>query len=159
MNRYVLLVLVTSIHLLGNAQQERGTMVVNGFSYPDFSDGTVHKNFTLSYNLTDNLETELRWFYDHNGFSERLRVPLLLKKYVSKRTYLYGGAQMEWEFLSSEALPSRADLIMGTGYELNQGILIEGTLQSPLMNRGSVNPLGTGKSGSSFLNLSSKFKF
>jgi hypothetical protein len=159
MNRYLLLAVVTSLHLLGIAQQEKATIIVNGFSYPGFNDGTAHRNFTLSYNLTDNLDAELRWFYDHNGFSERLRIPLLLKKYVSKKAYLYGGAQMEWEFIPSGTLAPRADLIMGAGYELNQGILIEGTLQSPIINGSNVNPLGTGKSGSSFLNLKSKFKF
>jgi hypothetical protein len=155
---YGLLILVSCLHLLGNAQQEKSTITINGFSYPDFGDGTVHKNFTLNYSLADNLDTELRWFYDHNGFSERLRVAILLKKYVSKKSYLLGGEQMEWEFLGS-TLPSRVDVIMGAGHEFNKSILIEGILQVPVMNGSNVNPLGIGKTGNSFLNLSSKFKF
>jgi hypothetical protein len=48
---------------------------------------------------------------------------------------------------------------MGVGHKVKNNITIEGIMQYPLLNSSSVNPLGSGKAGASFLNIGSKLKF
>lgn len=145
-----------SLSLIQAQKSGQERLIVTGFSYPDFGNGTTYKNFTLTYSLEKDFEAELRWFYDHNGFEERLRIPLLLKKYISNKTYILGGGQAEFDLIK-KGLP-RIDFIIGAGHEINESFILEATLQTPV-NKTSVLPLGSQKLNTSFLSLGSKFKF
>lgn len=141
-----------------SAQETSKILQIDGFSYPDFGDGTAHKNFGLYYPIANSIGIRLQGFYDHHGFSERFRLPIVLKKDISDKTYILGGVQSEWNFLEGTGKP-RIDLLMGVGHKVKNNITIEGIMQYPLLNSSSVNPLGSGKAGASFLNIGSKLKF
>ena len=134
-------------------------MIYDAFSYSDFGDGTTYKNFSLTYPLRERLDAELRWIYLDNGIEERLQIPLLLKQYLSKKAYLLGGVQVEYDLKKSRLLKkSRYDALFGVGQELNEAIIIESTLQNPL-RKISVLPLGSLNANKPFFNIGSKFKF
>ncbi|MFD2588255.1 hypothetical protein ACFSQJ_15045 [Croceitalea marina] len=160
MRKTLLLLLFMHTANFMSAQKETSTSDIEGFSYPTFSNGERYSNFSVTHLINTNLEVEIRGFYQRNVLGERFRAPLLLKKYLSdEKTYLIGGAQAEWEFLPRGIKPPRVDIIMGAGHQFNENLSIEGIFQLPVMNSSSVNPLGSEKPGTSFLNLGSKFRF
>jgi len=138
-------------------EMEKPSLNIEGFGYPDFGDNSRYADFKVSYRLTNSFDAELRGFYQRSLITERFRVPILLKKFITKKTYFLGGAQAEWDFRQGGA-PPRVDILTGIGHEVKKGFLMEASFEKPL-NNSNVTPLGTGKKGAGFLRLKSKFKF
>lgn len=118
-----------------------------------------YSDFNYIFGNNNGLQIELRGFYQRNAISERFRVPLILKKYLTEKSYILGGVQSEWEFIRGGAAPPRLDVLLGAGHEFNESFSVEGILQLPVANSKYVNPLGAERSGTGFLNLGSKIKF
>ncbi len=135
-------------------------LTATGMIYPDFGDGSRYLDSKISYDLGNGYFTELGRIYFRNGINEWLIIPVSLKKFISKKTYLFGGAQTEWQFIPQGlgVSPPRFDMIFGGGHEVKEGWLIEAKFQKPL-NDSPINPLGAGRLDRSFLSLGSRVKF
>ncbi len=158
MTRWIFMVFLGCFQFWSQAQEiEKPALNIESFGYPDFGDNSRYTDFNVTYGLTNGLDVALSGFYHRDLIAERFRVPILLKKFISQKTYLLGGAQAEWDFrLAGE--PPRMDLLMGIGHEVKEGFMMEASFEKP-SNDSDVTPLGIGRKGAGFLRLKSKFKF
>lgn len=158
MQKFIIVALVIGYQGFVIAQEEP-PLKVTGFSYPDFGDSPSFKTFDISYPIDDRTYLDVRGFYMRNTITERFRLPIFIKRYITKKTYILGGTQLEWEFLPDGTPPPRVDIIFGAGHDFNKNISIEGSYQVPISNMNNVVPFGAIKPGGGFLRLGSKFKF
>ena len=135
-------------------------LTATGMIYPDFGDGSRYLDSKLSYDLGNGYFAEIGRIYFRNGINERLIIPVSLRKFISKKTYLFGGAQTEWQLISQGlgVSPPRFDMIFGIGHEIKEGWFIEAKVQMPL-NDSPINPLGSERLDRSFMSLGSRVKF
>ncbi|MFS4493991.1 hypothetical protein [Maribacter sp. 2308TA10-17] len=104
-------------------------LTIDDFAYPRFMDKEEHASFMIRYQLTDNLQIELQSFYDTYLLSNRFRNSLALKRYLSKKLYLFAGVEVEIDFVKESKLlpkrPPRVGIISGMGYDVNRNFTIE----------------------------------
>lgn len=149
--------LLTSTNLALSQQESKKAAtdsLTASFGFEEFYSAKI-----TTYPIGDNLQVELSKFYQRNGITERLRIPLVLKKYLTKKTYLLGGVQTEMEFLPNGTKRFRGDVLIGAGHEVNKKFSLNGILQLPVINPKEVTPLGALNPGTGFLNLGAKYKF
>lgn len=131
----LLIFLLTSAVLMGQNPAEPSplsdepNLTIDDFAYPRFMDREEHASFLIRYQLTDNLQVELQSFYDMYLLANRFRNSLALKRYLSKKFYLFAGVEVEIEFVKESKLlpkrPPRVGIISGVGYDVNRNFSIE----------------------------------
>jgi hypothetical protein len=134
-NVFKVLIVFTTVYGL-NAQVEevnsstlKPRLFFDDFTYPLFLDSEVHSSFLLNYRLTDNLQVELQGFYDTYILTNRFRSSLVLKQYLTNKLYLFGGIDLEMEYVKQSSTipkrPPRLGFINGLGYDINSDFSLE----------------------------------
>ncbi|UII76348.1 hypothetical protein LV716_00730 [Flagellimonas sp. HMM57] len=155
-------------HFFLNAQvlnqhslEEKPKLLVDGFSYPDFNDGSRYASFSLRYPLTNTTEIGVFGHHYRNLIAERFQVRLQIKQYVDEKIFLIGGYEQEWDLRNQNiGKPNGKPLhsiFYGVGHDIKPGLSLEAMIQNPINNPG-FSPLGLDKPSSSF-RLNTKFKF
>lgn len=100
--------------------------------------------FALNYEISDTFHTQLQTFYDTYLTSNRTRVGLRFKKYLSPRFYVYSGGEIE---IAQDKLGSpgcgtpRAGILGGVGYHLKENFVVEAGFNSAI-NSSSYGAFG-----------------
>lgn len=109
---------------------------LTGFDYPDFDSVSNTAWFRLYFPLGNS--TEIGFGADHfrSFAADRLNVPIELRQYITKKAYLLGGFQWEWDLMNeNKGYPNptpRRETFMGVGYELRPNWFLEAKLVSPM---------------------------
>jgi len=114
--------------LVSGKVDEFPSLTIHSFSYPLFLNGEQHSSFKLNYRITDSLQAELQGFYDTYLLTDRFRVSLLLKQYLTKKIYLFSGVEIEMEGAKSLLVykrPPRVGFISAVGYDVTSDFIIE----------------------------------
>ena len=112
-----------------DASVDKPRVSIEDFAYPRFLGKEEHASFLINYQLKDNLEIELQGFYDTYLLSNRFRNSLALKRYLTKKFYLFAGIEVELEFVKEAHIlskrPPRVGVISGFGYDVNSNFSLE----------------------------------
>ena len=103
-------------------------LTISDFSYNTFGSWEQHSSFQIKYNIDPSLSLELHGNYDTYILADVFKVPLIAKKYVSKRLHLFSGIEMETQrgVLKSK-LWAKPQLKSknGMGYDLNKNFQLQ----------------------------------
>ncbi|MDY8136093.1 hypothetical protein [Aquimarina sp. 2201CG5-10] len=114
-----------NIHV--NGQEKESKLTINGFSYSDPSESDQHKYFIVSYQADSNLFAEIHGYYDTYVVIDVFKVPVMAKKYISNKWYVFSG--FETEFIIDKKTSTISEpifkLINGAGYEFNSNFSME----------------------------------
>ncbi len=114
------------------------------FSYPMTVDNQIHASMMLNYNFSEKMRVRLGGYYDTYILENRFRMALDLKRYITKKTYLLLGADLEWrqgQSLINSKSYSRFGLNFGVGHEVQENFLIEAKGNFG-MNKNAIGPYG-----------------
>ncbi|NJB70478.1 hypothetical protein GGR42_000940 [Saonia flava] len=139
-----------------------------GHAYFGMDRNSVHKDFSIGYNLNTNWGVRLDGAYDKEMLYERFRIGMFVKKYLNKKMFLFGGMQLELDLLDTEIrdinsyhIPKgdkyRTSYTIGLGYDINESILIEASYDNQL-NNSRIGPVQL-NSPTDILLVKSKIKF
>lgn len=142
-----------------------GSIEITGHNV-SFANGEQHKEVSLEYPLNSHLNAQLEAFYDTYLLTDRLRISLKLKHYITNKTYGFFGAGIEAVVRDKSqilGLPlgsiPRLSVEGGLGHEVKEGFLIEAK------GNFSVNKSNIGAFGEPFIpmpkiySLGGKWKF
>lgn len=141
----IICLLLFSLHLVygqenisdrSSAYSKNQNLTITGFSYPIFLNEEKHASFLVNYPLSNQLHMELQGFYDTYLVSNRFRLNLSLKQYLTEKLYVIGGVEIEAgdykQILPSQ--PPRIGAVMGFGYDVLNNFAIEGKFNAQLNN-------------------------
>ncbi|MEM9362296.1 MAG: hypothetical protein AAGA43_06655 [Bacteroidota bacterium] len=141
--------------------EEKPKVFIDGHRYPSFGDGSNFARFEIHFPLTETSEISVGGEHYRTLFADRFTVPVQYKKYFTKKSYLLGGYQLEWDLLNGGAgKPNPTPLqeaFFGVGHEVKPNMLLETRFVQPIGNPG-FNKVGFGM-GKPRLEFGGKLKF
>ncbi|MEM7380459.1 MAG: hypothetical protein AAF361_04585 [Bacteroidota bacterium] len=135
-----------------------GAFSFSGLHYPEMLNDERSHFYQIQYQVSDELRLQLDAFYTLFGSRNRLRTALLGKVSITKKWYVFGGPEVEYDAnreLGDDQV--RLGLDMGMGYEINDQLLLEAGFNKNL-NGSKVGPYGT-LGDADFITVRSRFKF
>ncbi|MEM0932297.1 MAG: hypothetical protein AAGJ12_07515 [Bacteroidota bacterium] len=144
-----------------DAVEERPKIYLDGHQYPSFGDGSHYGWFELHFPLMGTNEVSVGGEHYRNYFADRFNVPIKLRQYISEKTYVLGGYQMEWDLLNGGlGYPNPTPMqetFFGVGYEVKENMFLEAKYVQPL-NESKFGKIGYGRNLPR-LQLGGKWKF
>ncbi len=136
--------------------QEDPKITTSGISYGHKLTPGQHSQFTIDYKVNSNLFLQVRGDLKIYGLVEVFKVPILSKRYISDKSYLFSGAEVELtrDFLGAAQFDSQFKLINGFGYDVNQHFTIEAK-QDFNFSEGNLGPFAN----PNMFSVKGKFKF
>ncbi len=139
------------------ADQEEPKITTSGISYGHKLTPGQHSQFTIDYKVNSNLFLQTRGDLKIFNLTEVFKVSLLGKRYISNRSYLLSGGEVELtrDFLLSPApFSAQFKLINGFGYDVNQYFSLE-AIQDLNFSEGNFGPYAN----PNMFSVKGKFKF
>ncbi|MEZ4811398.1 MAG: hypothetical protein R2819_13655 [Allomuricauda sp.] len=69
-------------------------------------------------------------------FADRFTLPIQLKQYLDKKTYILGGYQREWDLMNNgKGYPNpmpREEIFFGIGHDVQPNMMIEAKMFQPI---------------------------
>ncbi|WP_435625186.1 hypothetical protein [Flagellimonas sp.] len=141
--------------------EEKPKVFIDGHDYPSFGDGSNFAWFEIHFPLTETSEIGVGGEHYRTFFADRFNVPIRYKKFISEKSYFFGGYQLEWDLLNEGAgrpnpTPMQ-EVFFGVGYEVKPNMFLETRFVQPI-GTPEFNKVGYGI-GLPRLEFGGKWKF
>ncbi|WP_222983767.1 hypothetical protein [Flagellimonas meishanensis] len=111
---------------------------IEGFNYPSFEKYHHYGWFRVNFGVTPTTEVSIGGEHYRNYMADRFAIPIELRQYVSKNTFLIGGYEREWDLLNNgKGKPNpipREEIYFGVGQDVGPNMLMEAKFAQPLGN-------------------------
>ena len=133
-------------------------ITLEGFQYPENSFNDF-RSLELNFLINEATSTQLEFAYSNFGFRERIRIPLRVKVYLSKKLYVFTGPEVEIELNKEQVTkePPRLGWQAGVGYEWQKNLFTEAKVNYQL-NTTQIGPYGSLGRSDTFT-LGTRWKF
>lgn len=133
-------------------------ITLDGFIYPKdpLSD---FRSLEFNFLISEATRAQLEFAYSSFGFQERIRIPLTVKVYLTKKLYMVTGPEVEIELnkVLFPKEPPRLGWQAGMGYEWQKNLFTEAKMNYQL-NNSKIGPYGTLGRSDTFT-LGTRWKF
>lgn len=119
-----------------SSSNEEPRIYIEGFNYPSFNKYEHYGWFRVNFGVSPTTEVSIGGEHYRNYLADRYAIPVELRQYISKKTFLIGGYEVEWDLLnkgSGSPNPIPIDeAYFGVGHNVAPNILMQAKIVQPL---------------------------
>lgn len=122
---------------------QESPLTIEGYDFPTFDGLSNYAWFKVNLALTQKTEFSIGGEHYRRLFADRFTIPIQVKHYLNKKTYILGGYQWEWDLMNNgkdlmsegKGYPNpkpRQDFFYGIGHDVSPNMLIEAKIVQPV---------------------------
>lgn len=126
-----------------STMSKESPLSIEGYDFPTFDGLSNYAWFKVNLALTDRTEFSIGGEHYRRILADRFAVPIQLKQYLTKKTYILGGYQWEWDLMNNgrdlmnaeKGYPNpkpRQDFFYGIGHDVRPNMMIEAKIVQPV---------------------------
>ncbi|MEM9649263.1 MAG: hypothetical protein AAF969_12345 [Bacteroidota bacterium] len=137
----VLTILITIQYGMGQTPgnptvKKESPVSIDGFDYPQFDKYSNFAWFRTKLRLSNTTEFSIGGDHFRSYAADRITIPIELRQYISNKTYLMGGFQLEWDLMNeNQGAPNpipRNEVFYGLGHDVRPNWSLEARVVSPM---------------------------